>query len=697
MRNQALKIIEKFEKYIILLTLFLFPSFVIPILPNPFVVSKIAILTYAALVFIFIFAVKTIISGKFTLSLGSFDLSVFLIGVSFLASSLLRTSNKMEAFLLPGTASIILISVLFYFFINQRTDDEKKEILKAILASAIFFSLLIIFSFIGVFAKIPQLPTIFKSQSFSPEGGFLPSAIFLLTIIPIGIGIFLTSKEFTTKLFSVAATLIILIGLAVSIFNLLPGKPFSPRFPDIKTSWNIAVDALKESPILGIGPGNYLTAFNRFRPISYNNSNLWAVKFATANNFYLTTLTEVGMFGASALILLLISIFKKAKEYFKEKDFLSDKLNLTLFLSLLIMILSFGIFPATLVLVNLFFILLALNTKTQKSVLPLTTQPASDTTVNSISYRIPAFIIAVPILLATVFFFFQATKIFAAEYEFQKSLNSLARNQAQETYDTIREAIKINPKVDRYHITFAQVNLALANAIAQKAATTSGQTQTKLSDQDRQTMTILIQQAINEGKAAVALNPLRSANWEILGQVYRSIIPLARGADNFAIQTYRQAIALDPINPNLRIQLGGIYYAKGDFDTAVKVLELATTAKPDHANAHYNLAFALRERNQKGDLDKAISEMTLVLSLVNKDSNDYEVARKALEDLQAKKTAKTQEGTELTSPPSGEPIIKPPLELPEESRPPEAPITPTTPTPLPSEGIQTTPTLTPTP
>ena len=98
---------------------------------------------------------------------------------------------------------------------------------------------------------------------------------------------------------------------------------------------------------------------------------------------------------------------------------------------------------------------------------------------------------------------------------------------------------------------------------------------------------------------------------------------------------------------------------------------LAVATKPDLANGHYNLAFAYRDN---GEIDKAITQMTLVLSLIqDKNSQDFLTAQKELEDLQAKKSAEAQGGESLT-PPQGEetvPPLEPPLELPEESQPPE--------------------------
>lgn len=680
-KQEINSIIAKIEEFVLYAVIFLFPWVVVSISPNPFVVPKLAILTYGVLILLFLFTLRTFISAAFTFFVGSFDFPVFLIAISFILSTIFRTPNKMEALLLPGTTTAIILGVLLYFSVNQIAEKGKFRLTKILLASTTVFSLITMLSFAKVFEKIPQLPPYIRSQGFTPEGGFLPAFIFLTTLLPIGIGIFLSSRELSTKLAAGVASAIVVSGLVISIYNILPGKPLSPRFPSLSTSWAVSIDTLKDSPILGAGPANYLTAFSRFRPLSYNQTDLWAVKFVTARNFYLTTLTETGMLGMAGIILLLASFYKIAKGHLKEKEFLSG-IGVSLFLSLAILITIFFFFPATVLSTITLFILLALNSKTHKTQLSLTTKGVEEANLSNVSSRVPALIVTIPIFVVTAIIAYRATTIILAEYKFQKSLEALAKNDASNTYDTIKDAIRANPFVDRYHATFARVNLALANAIAQRAATSSGETR-QITDQDRQNITLLIQQAINEGKATVALNPLRSGNWEILAQVYRAIMPLAQGADNFAIQTYRQAIALDPINPNLRISFGGIYFAKADFESAIRAFELAVAAKPDHANAHYNLAIALRE---KGNLDRAIQEMTAVLSLLDRNSPDFELAQKTLEDLQAKKKTKDQKGEELTPPePAPSPIITPPVELPEGSEPPESPLTPTpSPTPTPA-------------
>lgn len=686
------KILDKLDKYFLYITLFLFPFFVIPISPNPFVVPKIAILLFGILSVILLKALKTILRGRLEFSASVFDFPVFLLGVSFILSAILRTPNKMEAFFLPGEATVGVLGTLVFFLINQLKKEDKRAIGMVLLGSGVVFSIISLFSFLGVFENIAFLPAFMKSRLFNPEGSHFPSLIFLILVAIVGVGTFLEERQLARRTLFGSAVFILILGISVSLFNILPGKPYYPRFLSYRASWSIAVDSLKESPILGIGPGNYLTAYNRYRPLAINQTDLWAVKFASARSYYLALFTESGMLGAAALIILLVAVFKFLQNEIKNKKLSQFKaIELGNIISLGLIIIFLALFPATIILKIIFFILLAATTQTHPSSFSLTSHGLyEDTSLAKPASKLPAVLITSPAILGSLILGYLAFRALLAEYKFQKAIDSLSTNQASATYDTLREATAINPMVDRYHMLFARVNLALANAIARKA--TASENPQKLSDQDQANISILVQQSINEAKAGVTLNPLRSGNWEALGQIYRSISPLAKGADNFALQTYNQAVALDPLNPNLRIALGGIYFNQGNYDTAVRVFELATAAKPDLANAHFNLAVALRE---KGDLNRAISEITLALSLVDKNSKDYDLAKRTLDDIQSKKASLPEKGSELSSPKEEQTTpLEPKLDLPEGSEPPETPVTPS-PTgtePTPSSYASPTPT-----
>lgn len=683
------KTLKLVERYILYATVFLVPVAFANISPNPYIVVKLLLLVTGVSLALLVWSIRIIVTGKLEYHKGSFDIPVFLIIVSYIVSAVFKSTNKMEAVLLPGTATAVVASGLLYFLINQH--DNKKGFITVLLASGALFSFVTILSAFGALGAIPQLPSFVKAAGFTPEGGFLPAALFLAILLILGIGSAIVDKAPTSKVINGVLSIFIVFGFIASLVNIIPGGRFAPRFPDLGTSWKIAVDSISNSPFLGVGPGNYLTAFSRFRPLAYNQSDLWAVRFGTASNFYVTSFTETGLLGISGLVLIIFLLYKRLRS----NTLLSQekKVSLeTLYVgSLLFLLLILAVFPATILITFLLFVVLAFTASSHKTTMDLQTKGSEEEGASQVATRLPAFLLTLPVLTVLAYVFYKGATIVRAEYTFNKALSSLSQNDAKATYDNMNRAIVLNPYVDRYRMTSAQVSILLANAVAQKK---------DLSDSDRQTIAGLIQNAIAQGKAGVALNPLRSTNWELLSQIYRAIIPLAKGSDQFAIQTASQAVALDPFNPNLRIALGGIYFAQKDYDNAIKAFETAVAAKNDYPNAYYNLAFAYRE---KGDLEKAAVAMSRVVALVDKNSQDYQVAQKALEDIQAKRESdKKEQGKELNPPAENQvPDLDPKLDLPEDAKPPQTPSEEETkvgisPTQTVTVAPQLSPTVTPT-
>lgn len=637
------KLLVAIKKYSIFIGVALFALFVLSGFPSPYYIPKeifgIVIICIALIASL----IKSIIKGEVKFSTGKFDIGVVLLMVTYLAASIFATPNKMEAFFYPGTTTFVIISALFYFVINQFSKKGKNSVLTALFASGILLTISILLTQLGIFAKIPQLPAFMKDATFNPLGGNLQSIIYLLAILPIGIAQVIKEKDLAKRTFFGVASAVLVFGMVVVGINMLPGKPQSILLPTWQTSWEIVIETLKKSPILGAGPANYLSAFNLYRPLAYNATNLWQLRFSSANNYYFTLITEVGLVGLAAMVILLISAYKKLAHDFRNKAWEE--------ISLAILIVALALVPAAPTLIFLLMVLLAAFSGSEEKSLTIATN------------GVPAAIVASPIFIAIIALAFFGTKAVRAENYFQKALTALAANDAKNTYDYMVKAENLNPYVDRYHASMAQIDLALANSLAAKK---------DITDTDKNTITQLVQQAISEGKATVTLNIARSGNWEVLAQVYRSILSFAQGADQYAIDTYTQAVALDPINPDLRISLGGVYYALGKYDDAVSAFQLAVVAKNNLANAHYNLAATYAA---KKDYDKAITEMNTVLTLVPADSDDYKTATTVLGQLKAQKPADTGKSTteNLTTPQKvQESNVQPPITLPSEATPPAA-------------------------
>ncbi|KKR89088.1 MAG: hypothetical protein UU39_C0045G0002, partial [Candidatus Woesebacteria bacterium GW2011_GWD1_41_12] len=517
------KFLKEAEKYLILAGVLLFAVFTLPGFPSPYFIPKEILASVIISLALITSLTRSILKGEMKMSIGKFDIGVLLLAIVYLVASIFITPNKMEAFFYPGTTTFVLLSAIFYLIINQFTKRGKNSVLLALFTSGIILSVSVLFTELGLFAKIPQLPEFMKNSAFNPLGSDLQSMVYLFALLPLGVAQIIKEKESIKKIFFGVASSVLIFGIILLGVNMLPGKPQAPVLPNWQTSWEIVIDTLKQSPLLGAGPANYLSAFNVYRPISYNQTNLWQVRFSSANNYYFTLITEVGLIGLAALVILLIAVYKRLVVNIKDK-------NWEVF-SVAVLVVAFAIFPVAPALIFLFMVLLSVFSGSEEKSITVATN------------KIPSLIVALPIFVGIIALAFFGTKAVSAEATYQKSLEALVQNDAKNTYDYMVKAGTLNPYVDRYHASLAQVEMALANSIAERK---------DLTEDDRNTITQLVQQAISEGKATVTLNINRSGNWEVLAQIYRSIMSFAEGSDQFAIQTYTQAVALDPLNPELR-------------------------------------------------------------------------------------------------------------------------------------------------
>jgi tetratricopeptide (TPR) repeat protein len=272
------------------------------------------------------------------------------------------------------------------------------------------------------------------------------------------------------------------------------------------------------------------------------------------------------------------------------------------------------------------------------------------TTSDNKQFDLFPIIIFVIFLIAAVPVSYKLFNVVAADYYHRQALSQANKNGTL-TYQYLQKAEALNPEVDLYRVDMAQTNFSLANAIALQKGPTKDNPKGSLTDQDKQTIQTLLSQAVNEGRASVALSPRSSRNWEVLASIYRNITGVAQNALTFSLDAYGRAIQRDPLNPALRVNVGGIYYSIKNYDLAIRFFSDAANLKPDYVNAYYNLAIALRE---KGDVQNAVAVAEQAVNLLqkNQQSPDYKVATELLKDLKAKAAKETKTGANQQSPTS---------------------------------------------
>lgn len=214
---------------------------------------------------------------------------------------------------------------------------------------------------------------------------------------------------------------------------------------------------------------------------------------------------------------------------------------------------------------------------------------------------------------------------------------ALVGNDIIAAYDFERGAIILNPYLNEFRRQYALINLSIAVAISNKAEPT---------EEDKTQVSELVQQSVREARVAITLDPNNWQNYLALAQIYQNLTGTSEEALQWAIQTYVQAANADPMNPNIRMSLGSIFFGEKQYDQAINLFSQAVNLKPDLPNSHYNLAVALKEA---GRLEESVTEYQSTLALIDPNSDDFILATKELEELQTrvdklKAEQKTAEG-----------------------------------------------------
>lgn len=668
-----------------------FPVIFTTITTNPIVLPKQVLLGGVVIIVLILQAIKILGEKSVRLRRTYFDIPIVLLALITFLSSVFAV-NRADSL----TAFVPYLFAILGFFLITNIAKDKNSLLFLILSliiGAVFISLSAVLSFFKIYIlPFPQTHT----QTFTPLGSLLEQEIYLILVFAITFYYLLrfiisktktetnsssvenlnkptlTSSQITRVVSFGAASFILLMGIIVTSFALFKiSKPLLlPIQTGFQTSFSeISLDSgrIAQGFLVGSGFGTYAVDFSRWKQPSFNqNQDLWNLTFFRSSNFVFELLATTGVLGLCAYLFLLIRAIKEIRLGPQNKMLLS---------LLLLLIISF-LLPLSFITQTLFFIILGLFAANQRLLskthnryfdieLQLVTFKkgliAMETprTNNDKSLVLPLILALLTLGMVGLMGYFGILYAIS-DLTFQQSLVAASQNNGSLTYQKQGEAISLFPYRDGFYRVFSQTNLALANSLASQ-----NQKGSTLSANVRQSITILIQQSINSARAATAIAPQTSLNWQNLSSIYRGLIGFGQNAETFAIATAQQSINLDPNNPQQYISLGGIYYQLGQWDNAQNQFQIAVALKPDHANSHYNLGHALEK---KGEIPQALAQYQIVKNLVKDDKKGLEQINKEIEALQnnleSTPSANANQPLSVSKPEAQLPPANPPVKIP---------------------------------
>ncbi|MEX1068283.1 MAG: tetratricopeptide repeat protein [Patescibacteria group bacterium] len=657
MREKIAELAEKFIQLEIIALAFLLPLFFIPITVEFYEFNKLILLTFATGLGATAWALKVALTGNWGVRKSPFDLPVLFSWIATLVSTIF-SDNQLTSVIgqyarwIPSLHSATVLTT-FYFLVSWHIDEKTlKRALRALLAAATLGALLFLPQYFGLnlFGQdwsnratfTPLGSTAVLSVFLGAVAGMLwkellaaknrglkialaaDFALFAATLALMGSGpgwiafaasvlatVFTSPIELLGKSKSYLAgslTAALVLAIAVLIPPLFGKSTFLNReFPkevtlDLSTSWSVAATSFRQKPLWGSGPSTFISDFTRFKPLRFNQTNLWNIRFDRPLNEYLLAFAEEGLIGVIAWILMITIIVREA---IRRRGWETLPLAVAVVL---------GYFLTNATVLTSMLLLLALGT----------VEPRMGTGAGAPAERKVGGKHALPLLVIVILGaleFGGLYRAYAGEY-WQR--NSRTSDSLAQVYESQVKSVEAFPWQIAHRIALSQTNFLTANGLAKKE---------KPTEEDKQQVKQLIAQSLSEGRAAADLNPLNAGSWENLAQLYRSLIGLAKDAERWSADSYQKAVGLDLFNPLLRIGFGGLYYQLAQYTLAAEQFKAAVNLKPDYANAHYNLGRTYKELGEK---ELAIQSLETALRLSDPSVEGYEEAKKILDELKAK-------------------------------------------------------------
>jgi len=630
----ANRFLQTLSTIVLVATIVAVPTLLLPFTSNFIYESKFYIFLLGTLLFGVLFAAQSFKRGaiEFILSPLTWPLVVFAGAV--LASTFFANTYPVESLL--GLGGVYLISVLFVLLGGSTLSQSATKLILP--SAAIAGSLLSVFAvaeLIGygpsqVVAAVLGFP-MDATIAFSVTGNTLFSLQFIALAL-LGLVLYVVKSKHVSKLTAITVPILI-IGLAIHIWAILPGRPAAASLPNWTASWSVALDTIRtpRQALIGAGPESYSNMYSRFKPAWVNQTEFWTVTFAQASNVPLTMLTTMGFLGLVGWFALAWASVRMLKyTSTPETKALAGVLVATFAIQLLLptnFILIFVQAVAMLGLLvgerhrcsTLMFQALAMQITRKKN--DFDQQPDAK------SVSLPVSLSAGILLLGIFAVGFLSTQAYRASAASLAAAKAMEGDDAGLVYDLQAQAKNLNPFLDIYRREFASTNILIAIANAD---------QTELAADQQEIISTLLQQAIREAQAATVLDPLDVQNWLVLAQIYQNLIGAVEEAEQFALSAYIEAINADPTNPSHRINLGGIFLGQENFQQAYALFDQAVSLKPDLPISYYNRAFALTKLEA---YIEARRDYQMVLSLLGRtqeglDSEDYKQVQGELAEIE---------------------------------------------------------------
>lgn len=655
MKNEVL--VNKISFYLLAAGAVFLPLLLLPLGENFLLDTKSIVLFVVALVVFALWIITTLMKKTVQFTMSPFFFPLILLAFSVVLSSFYQQVIPMNQLL--GFGGVYLAFTVIAFFGPLILPKlASKYFLPILSVPAVLLAVSEVAEVIG-FGPSKMINMLFNfglpnSPLFSLAGSPVIAAEFFAMVLGATLVASVLKKDAPrNKVLSLVTLVACAAGLLINL-NSIRQQDSTTFLAPFSVSWSISTDLMKSVPsaLMGVGPDNFNQAYMVLKPAWVNVTPAWNISYLQASNLFLSVFVTLGAIGLAAWIWLAIQVLKHFRTTPPEVKPIAAVVLVALLIELLL--------PPNIVVLGIQALALAFWILAEKSsfthiqmhtfavqISQSDTQPLrSPRQSNFLVY----FISAICAVVVAASGWWLGRYIVGNYYAFQSVLGS-SHNDAIAIYSNEQRAIQAYPYSASFRRSYSSVNMLIALTLAQK---------TDLSDQDKKQALGLVQQSIDEGKAAASIQPAYSPNWLNLARIYTNLVGVAEGADQWAATAYGQAITTAPTDPVVRLEAGGLLYRLKQPQQAVQVFEQTVALKPDWPNGYYNLAKAYVLNNEP---EKAVQAYQQAIALLGKTPEDQKNVQAELDQLQKdiKSGKKFGITTPATTPPtaSGSALLSP--------------------------------------
>lgn len=477
------------------------------------------------------------------------------------------------------------------------------------------------------------------------------------------------APNYWTILPTIIATLLILF-LIFDSGVLLQTQVSENLLLDNQTSVSITSQSLAAAPVWGSGPQTFVYDFSLHRPADFNNNDYWNVQFLKSSNEWLGMLAMLGLGTIVSLAYIFIRLITQMyREYKKNKEFEKNHFWIILvFWGWLLMFFAGWFMPFNFILYFIMWLCLSMT-----AIIMRLYQEERQATIIfdlkkiNIKYWgiMSGFSFAIILLLIVVIF---GGRVWLADFHYAKAQRLLmASTNEEEIFTQLEQAVKYNPYESKYYLSLAQGYAAQALLNTENFEINSPEIQS------------LAQQVVNNISLAKKADPDNSVIYEREAGIYDSLRSIIGNVDELSVKAYEKAIALEPNDPLLWLNLGRsrlllaqqifinndseaskneanaqldqaiqdfeqtrdlrndlaidyniglVYQTKGELDKALEYYYQELNNNPDSINLRYQIALVYE---QQGEIDLAIEQLNKILEL---DPSNQEI-KSVIEELES--------------------------------------------------------------